>query len=165
MKLATLSKTDQELYGATHCVTITFADLAAGAAALTQTYNILPATTNGVMPALGTSGTDNLPQTGFQAALVAAILDTPFSGGTIATATLTIGDSLSAARYLAATNVFTGATAFHFSGIVANQPFTYTAAANLTCLFTTTVGNCNAATAGQVRIYLRAVNLNKLATS
>ena len=164
MKLRILSKTETEIYGATHMAQITYLDLAAAPAALTYNLNVLPGTISGVLPAPGTTGTDNLP-TYFKTELVGYILDQQFAGGAIATATVTIGDTASAGRYAAAFTVFTDNTATTGTGIIANQPYVNVAATALKCLFTTTTGNVNVATQGSIRLFFKCVDMTQLPLS
>jgi hypothetical protein len=77
---------------------------------------------------------------------------TAFSGGTIATYTISVGISGTIAKYAIATNVFTGfslATPNILPGIESTS-----AGVSITLTATATVGLLNAATAGSVDIYL-----------
>ncbi len=113
---------------------ISFKDLTAGA--LTQAFNLKP-----------------LPK----GSLILGIrlrLREAFAGGTIATATLSIGTTgTTAVAILAAKNIFTGVAAdtCYTSSTTGLLQGTY-AADTLTATVTTTVGNVNAATAGSVDV-------------
>jgi len=88
------------------------------------------------------------------------IATTLFSGGTVASYTVSvgIGSGGSIAKYAIATNVFTGATLAApnvLPGIESTS-----AAVSITLTATATVGLLNAATAGSVDIYLRVGQLS-----
>jgi hypothetical protein len=89
-------------------------------------------------------------------------LITVFSGGAAATATFSLGTTGSPATYLAATNVFTGATAAGNVTVATaaglNNPLagvaTPTAVGTVRAQLITTVGNTNVLTQGVVDVYL-----------
>lgn len=114
-------------------ITKGFADFSTGA--LTNTINIYSLVAKGVMHATFVNAT------------------TKFSGGLIATATLSIGVSGgSAVKYLAATNVFTGAplaTPTSTTGVESMS-----GATNITATLISTVANLSSLSAGSVDIYL-----------
>lgn len=134
----------------THKAIISFAQGDFSAAALTQTYNLGPAVPVGLI-------VDN----------AAVKVVTPVSGGTIATATIQVG-------YTGTTNGFITATSC-FTGVTANTPITaggadfnqsngkaFSAASQLVAVLTTTVGNVNAATAGELHIYWAQHDMTKI---
>lgn len=89
-------------------------------------------------------------------------LITAFSGGGIATYTISAGTTGAATKYIAATNVFTGATAGGATTVGAAQvPFTMLngtaapSAATIRVQGISTVANTNTATAGKCDIYLK----------
>lgn len=129
-------------------------------AGLTKTLTLYP------------DGTGQLPA-GFAVRRVGYQLITPFTGGAVATCTLDLGDKASASRYLAAANsdlftaIATNTKAFVMAGALvagyAFQPVDVTNTnAQLTGLFTTTVANLNALTAGLVEIYYELIDLSRL---
>lgn len=79
-------------------------------------------------------------------------ISTAFSGGTIATYTISVGNGGTPTKYAAATNAFTGATLPAMSTISAVENMSGTT--NILATAISTVGNLNAATAGSVDIYL-----------
>jgi len=91
---------------------------------------------------------------------------TLFSGGAVSAATLSVGTTGSATAYVAATNVFTGATVFACVG-AAIVPFTFLhgtgvpAKSTVRVELVTTTANTSVLTAGKADIYLklRAVSL------
>lgn len=97
-------------------------------------------------------------------------LSTVFAGGTIAAMTMEVGRAAATDSLILAADVFTGATT-GLAGIAATglgedlmladgtvevplPPYPVTAAENLVALFTSTTGDVNEATTGQVRIYV-----------
>jgi hypothetical protein len=153
MKLMTLNAEERAQTDFTHKVNIKYTDLTAGG--LTQTLNILP-TGTGAFAA------------GFSIWKAALKLITPFTGGTIATATVTIGDAGTPARYLAAADVKTAVATNTKAYIVSATAYAYTPAdianptTNVQALFTATSGNLNTATAGECEIYLEARDIAEL---
>jgi hypothetical protein len=80
------------------------------------------------------------------------IVTTTFSGGAIATYTLSIGIAGTAAKYNPATNMFTGATLPSISTISGIE--SSSGSTSITCTAISTIGLLNAATQGSVDIYL-----------
>lgn len=79
---------------------------------------------------------------------------TAFSGGTIATYTLSVGIASSLAKYAVATNVFTGNTTVNTIHTPLVSPESLSATTDIRAAATSTVGNLNAATTGVVNIYI-----------
>lgn len=77
---------------------------------------------------------------------------TKFSGGLIATYTISVGKAGTNAKYAIATNVFTGATLPVISVLPAVESIGSTTAITATAI--STIGNLNTATAGSVDIWL-----------
>lgn len=77
---------------------------------------------------------------------------TKFSGGLIATYTISVGIAGNATKYSAATNVFTGATLPSPSVIAGVESMSGPTDIKATAI--STIGNLNAAVAGSVDIYL-----------
>jgi hypothetical protein len=154
MKIITLSPQERMFFGFSHKCILLFSDLTA--AALTQTFQIQPLT-SGSFPA-----TTIIEAAGWQ-------LVTPFTGGAIATAVFDLGDPGAVGRYIANANtdIFTAiATNTKNNGRNYNA-YAYAgndAASNckLQLKVTTTVGNVNAATAGQLEVYWRATDQSPL---
>jgi hypothetical protein len=143
MKILPLSTAEKGRTGFTHKINITFADIAA--AALTNTIPVFPDT--------GTFGAGTL------VIRTALKVKTLFSGGTVATMTVSVGDSGSGTRYHSAVNIFTGATVKTIAGTV---PYGYSATDYVRALFTSTVGNLNALTAGELDLYIHVQQLGDL---
>lgn len=156
MKLMALGNTERLQTGFTHKVRVTFADLTA--AAVTQTLNIFPLTT-GAMTAL------------MSVARTAVKLITPFTGGAIATGTVDVGDAQTVGRYIAAANtdIFTALATNTKPHVFTTNAYIYSPAnvtntqAAVQLKVTTTVGNVNAATAGELDVYLHIVDFADLA--
>jgi hypothetical protein len=154
MKKLKLAPVAEEFQLFSHKFIVKYTDLTA--AGLTQTLVLLPNT--GIMP-INTA----IIRTGYR-------LVTPFTGGSVATVTLDLGDAQTAARYIAAAttdlltaiatntkNNLISATGYAFSG--SNFANSHN---KLQALFTSTVGNLNTLTAGEVEIYAKIVDLNDL---
>jgi len=142
MQVNTLQLPEQ-IRGATHVAIVTFADLN-DTAALTKTLSVFTAAS---LPA-GTL----LDCVGYRVV-------TAFAGGTVATLTVQVGDTGSANRYATAglkDLLSTGAIAVPKS--VTTAPFALTSADTVKLLFTSTVGNLSALTAGEIHIFLRVVD-------
>jgi hypothetical protein len=87
---------------------------------------------------------------------------TAFSGGTVATLTLKLGDAGAAERFFTAASkdlLSTGCVAAARS--INTQPYALTTAGGILALFTATVGNLNGLTAGQINVYLKIVDLRE----
>lgn len=86
------------------------------------------------------------------------------SGGAVATATLQVGFTGTTNGFIPATSVFTAGTAFACGGgaSFAGSGKAFTAASALVALLTTTVANVSALTAGEVHVYWRIADLNKI---
>jgi hypothetical protein len=134
--------------GFTHKAVLSFAQGDFSAAAVTQTYNLGAPVPSGTI-------VDN----------AALKLVTPVAGGTIATATVQVGYTGTTNGFIAAANVFTGATPGAITTPGADLASTsgkgFTAATQLVVVVTSTVGNVAAATAGEVHVYWRQKDLNK----
>ena len=85
------------------------------------------------------------------------VVTTTFSGGTIATYTISIGTGGNATKYSAATNVFTGASLPAISTSAGLE--STSGATNILATAISTIGNLSAATQGSVDIYLLISNL------
>lgn len=160
MKVRVCSKAEAEIFGATHYAIVDYTDLSP-TAGLTLTLNVLPGTTNGVMPALGTSGTDTF-LAGMKVSVVAVIVDATFTGGAISACSLSVGDAGSSTRYINAQTVFTGTAPLYYVGVIAAQPFVYTSADKVNAVFTSVTANLSALTKGSCRIFFQAVDLTQL---
>lgn len=155
MKLMNLGNTERIQTGFTHKIRVTFSDLTA--AAVTQILNVYPLT--GAVTALTS------------VVRAAVKLITPFTGGAIATAAVDLGDAQTVGRYLANANtdVFTALATNTKPHVIATNAYVYSPAnvtntqAAVQLKFTTTVGNVNAATAGELDVYLCILDLNDLA--
>lgn len=88
---------------------------------------------------------------------VQIIPTTAFSGGIIATYTVSVGIAGNLAKYAVATNVFTGFTLPVISAVPGIE--SSSGATSIRSQAISTVGNLNAATAGSVDIYLLISNL------
>lgn len=77
---------------------------------------------------------------------------TVFSGGTIASYTISVGISGNATKYGVAANVFTGATLSTINALIGIESMSGTTSIKATAI--STVGLLNAASAGSVDIYL-----------
>ena len=84
-----------------------------------------------------------------------------FAGGTVATATLSIGTSAGGTQILPATNVFTGAGLAMANAVLGTLEKIVPAGTTVSCRLTTTVGNTNACTAGKVQIHWDECPLTK----
>lgn len=82
---------------------------------------------------------------------------TPFSGGLIASYTMSVGIAGTLAKYAVATNVFTGAT-LPVPALVSGVE-SMSAATDIKAAVISTVGNLDTATAGAADIYLLVSNL------
>lgn len=84
---------------------------------------------------------------------------TPFSGGAVATATLTLQNKAASASYFAAVDIFTGTSKFAYYrpsglGTIAMPTFN-TGGEEVKALLTTTVANINTLTAGEVWVFIQ----------
>lgn len=165
MKFRLLSKTEKELFGADAMAIVDYVDVAALGASTTGTLSVYPATTNGAMPAAGTTGTDTFAA-GMAFRLTGYRLIDQFVSSTAAGLTLSVGDGGSATRFLAATQMQSGQTPVSYScGVGTAMPFAFTAADTVDAFFTSTTANLSTFTAGKVILYFRADDLNRLPTS
>ena len=139
------------------------ADVAAQGAVLTSaSLNAVPGTTNGAVPAVGTSGTDTLPA-GTMVALVAMVETVPFVSGSATSLTIKVGDTGSNVRYLAATQLQSGQTPVQYAvGVIANQPYIYTAADKIQVVFVSVTANLSTFTAGEVVLYFKCQDVTQL---
>lgn len=174
MKIVPLPFETVALIGFTHKVIITFADLTAAAG--TQTFTIFPdGSADGYNQQTGLAMQDttlNQLPAGFTVEKTQMRLVTPFTGGAISAATLTVGDKASAARYIASANtdLFTAAGTNTKDNVASatTYAFTTTDVANsnaaLTATIATTGANVNAATAGQLEIYFACCDVSEQST-
>lgn len=88
-------------------------------------------------------------------------LVTAFTGGSVSAITMSVGDTGTPTRYLAAGSVFTAGTTF-VSNAVATQ-FTNITGTNLIARFTPTGDSVLNLTAGRIIILVQLVDLNKVA--
>ena len=151
------------LTGFTHKVTLTYADLTAAAGS--QTFTIFPdGSADGYYSngsAIKNATLNQLPA-GFTVEKVQLRLATPFTGGAISAATLTVGDKATANRYLAssATDLFTAAGTNTKDNVASATTYAFSSAdvtntnAQITATIATTGANVNAATAGALDILL-----------
>lgn len=88
------------------------------------------------------------------------VVDTDFAGGTVATATVSVGVAGSVAAHCAATDVFTGASNGWANKVICTPGYlTYTGPTAIIATLTTTVGNTIALTAGKVTVYEEISNV------
>jgi hypothetical protein len=153
MKRLQISEPLRDYAGFTHKFIVDYTDITA--AALTNTITLLPA--SGLFPS-----TLAILRTAYK-------LVTPFTGGAVATVTLTLGDPGTAARYIAAasTDLLTALATNTKMAVFSNNAYAYNtadAAANckLRALFTSTVANLDALTAGQIEIYAQIIDMANL---
>lgn len=163
MKFRILSKTEQELFDADVMATVDFTDVAALGAATTGNISVMPGTTNGLQPALGTSGTDSVPA-GFNVGLKFLIVDTAFVSSTAAGLAVTIGDSGSNNRFMASSQLQSGQTPVtYLLGTLGQYATTATEVVN--AYFTSTTANLSTFTAGSMRLFFRCEDLTTLPKS
>lgn len=148
MKLIEFGVEEFARTGFTHKAIISYAQGDFSAAALTQTYNLGPTVPVNCI-------VDN-----------AALKIVAFvAGGAIASATLSVGYTGTVTGFLTAINVFTGGSLGALTTAGADLASTpgkgFTAATQLVAVLTTTTGNVNVATAGEVHIYWRQKDLSK----
>ena len=89
-------------------------------------------------------------------------LVTNFTGGAVATCTLSAGTTASPAAYMAATTVFSGAQKINVgvtqvpgTFLTGSAPYPFGGNATVRIQMVTTVANCNALTAGKGDLYIR----------
>lgn len=163
MKFRILSQTEQELYNADVMAIVDYTDVSALGASTTGTLNVCPATTAGLMPALGTSGTDTIPAN-FTAALVVALVDTAFVSSTATGLTMTVGDSGSNNRFLTSSQLQSGQTPIAgVTGSLAGNEYYYAAATAINAYFTSTTANLSTFTAGSMRLFFSVQDMGQLA--
>jgi hypothetical protein len=143
MKIYPLSMQERARTGFSHKINITYADLT-DTAGLTKTLKLLPDT--------GSCAA------GFCVQRSAIRVKTFFSGGAVASMTASVGDSGSGTRFHNAHNCFTAGVSFALA-TTANM---YTAADYVRVLFTATTGNLNVLTAGELEIYIHALQLTDM---
>jgi hypothetical protein len=164
MKIIPLPFETTAMTGWTHKVSIFYTDLTAAAG--TQTFTIFPdGSADGYDPLTGAAYTNaslaQLPA-GFQVEKSQIKVVTVFTGGAISAATITVGDKASTARYIAAANtdLFTAAATNTKDNVSSAVTYAFAGAdvagsnAVLQSIIATTGANVNAATQGQVDIYL-----------
>ena len=163
MKYRLLTTTEQEIYKAEAMAILDFNDIAALGASTTGNLNVCPATTNGALPAAGTSGTDTVPAN-FAFAFKYLIVDTAFVSSTAAGLAMTIGDAGSATRFLASTQLQSGQTPVAGAVGITNEYYIATAQVN-NAYFTSTTANLSTFTAGQIRLFFSIKDLSQLPRS
>jgi hypothetical protein len=162
MKYRLLSKTERELYGVDAMAIVDFNDVAALGASTTGNLSVFPATTSGLMPANGTSGTDTIP-TNFAVKFEYLVVDTAFVSGSAAGLAVTIGDSGSATRFMASSQLQSGQTPV--AGVVGITNRYYIATAEtINAYFTSTTANLSTFTAGSMRVFFSLKDLGRLPT-
>lgn len=160
MKYRILSQTEKEQFGADAMAIVDFNDVVGLGAATTGNLSVCPATTNGVMPAVGTSGTDTIPA-GFAQKFKYLVVDTPFVSPAAAGLAMTIGDANSATRYLASTQLQTGQSPVTGAVGITNTFYVATAI-KTSAFFTSTTDNLNAYTAGSMRLFFELNDTGQL---
>lgn len=151
------------MYGADVMAIVDYNDVAALGAATTGNLSIAPATTNGLMPAVGTSGTDTIPAN-FRVKFEALVVDAAFVSGSATGLAATIGDSGSATRFMASSQLQSGQTPV--GGVVGiTNAYYISTAQTINVYFTSTTANLSTFTAGSMRIFFRLDDLSKLPTS
>ena len=163
MKYRILSQTEQQLFGAEVMCTFDNTDVAALGASTTGNIAVVPGTTNGAQPAVGTSGTDTLPA-GYAIKFKYLVVDTAFVSGTAAGLAITIGDSGSATRHLASTQLQSGQSPVTGAVGITNEYYIATAIAT-NVYFTSTTANLSTFTAGQARAFFSLKDLSQLPKS
>ena len=160
MKYRILTQTEKELFGADAMAILDYTDVAALGANLTGNLAVCPATTAGAMPTVGTSGTDALLAThAFKMEYL--IVDTAFVSSTAAGLAFTVGDSGSATRFLASTQVQSGQTPVTGAVGITNKYFP--GATNVVnAYFTATTANLSTFTAGSMRLFFHIDDLAQL---
>lgn len=166
MKFRLLTTTDQEIYGASAMATVDYTDVAAMGASLTGNVAVAPGTTNGLQPAVGTSGTDAFPApaTGNPGPAIQfkfAVVDTPFVSSTATSLTVSVGDTGSATRFLAASQIQSTASPI-VGAVSATNPYYAGAAEVVNAYFTSITGNLNTFTAGSMRLFFNITDLGQL---
>jgi hypothetical protein len=174
MKIVPLPFETVALIGFTHKVIITSADLTAAAGS--QTFTIFPdGSADGYNQQTGLAMQDttlNQLPAGFTVEKTQIRVVTPFTGGAISAATVSVGDKASTARYIAAasTDLFTAAGTNTKDNVASatTYAFTTTDVANsnaaLVAVIATTGANVSAATAGQLEIYFAVCDVSEQAT-
>jgi hypothetical protein len=141
---------------------VDYTDVAAMGASLTGNVNIAPGTTNGAQPVVGPNGTDVLP-VGFCASLLHVVVDTAFVSSTAAGLAMTVGDTGSATRYLASSQLQSGQTPITGAvGVIGNQPYRYAATDKISAFFTATTANLSTFTAGSMRLFFKLDDQSQL---
>lgn len=145
MQTYQLTTEEQVKYGANFAAVLDFNDII-DTAGLTKTIALLPKT--------GSIGV------GWRIQKVMAKVIVAFTGTT--TLTLALGDANSSARYLAAVDIKAAAGTYYATQAAA-IPYLFGATDGaVKALFTATVDNLTAATAGKVLILVHAINYNDL---
>jgi len=174
MKIVPLPFETAALTGFTHKAIITYADLTAAAG--TQTLTIFPdGSVYGYNQQTGVAMQDTtltqLPA-GFTVEKTQIRLVTPFTGGAISAATVTLGDKASTNRYMAsaATDLFTAAGTNTKDNVASATTYTFSTTdvansnAQLVAVIATTGGNVNTATAGVLEIFLALADISAQST-
>ena len=165
MKFRILSNTEKEVFGCDAMAVVDYTDVAALGAVTTGTLNVAPATTAGLMPALGVTGTDTLPA-GFVVSLLHMVVDTAFVSGTATGLAIIVGDTGTTNRYLASSQLQAGQTPITGAvGTLTNQPYRYSAAGNVNITLTSTAANLNTFTAGSMRFFFQMDDQSQLPKS
>lgn len=146
METRILSKTEQDVFGATHLFKLDYSDVAA-----------LGAATDGAAIALLT----DLPE-GSLVECVGMKLVTTFDCSGTGNLTLSIGRSGAETAFLAATQVAVDSTEILYSAGSGTQYATVNDTTDINAYFDSTGVNLDTYTSGEVAVYLRVVNLNRL---
>ena len=173
MKIVPLPFETVALIGFTHKIIITNTDLTAAAGS--QTFTIFPdGSADGYNQNTGVAFQDttlNQLPAGFTVEKTQMRLVTPFTGGSISAATLTLGDKANNSRYMAssATDLFTAAGTNTKDNVASATTYAFTSTdvansnAALVAVIATTGGNVSTATAGQLEIYIAVADVSEQA--
>jgi hypothetical protein len=163
MKFRLLSLTEKETFGADAMAILDYTDVAAlGAATDGAPLSIYPATTSGLMPAVGTSGTDTFAA-GTSFKLVGMRLVTAFDCSGTGNLTLSVGYGGAETAFLAATQVALDQTEILYSAGTGTQT-AFTTTDTVDAFFDSSGVNLSTYTSGEVVLYFRADDLNRLPT-
>jgi hypothetical protein len=160
MKYRLLGATEKTFYGADVMAILDYTDVAALGAATTGNLSVAPATTSGLMPAVGTTGTDTIP-TGTAIRFKYMVLDTAFVSGSATGLAVTVGDSGSATRLMASTQLQSGQTPVSYVAGITNE-YVPTGTNVYNAYFTSTAANLSTFTAGQMRLFFALRDLTAL---
>lgn len=163
MKFRLASSTEKQMYQFDAVAIVDYTDLAALGAGNTGSFKIGPYTGgDAVTQPYNATASPATYAAGVILSLVAAVVSVPFvfSDGTLIANGVTLGDSGSAARYMA--SIETNAAGSYVGGSVGTGTrFLLTVADNFIAAFTGTAAkNLNTATAGQILFYLKIEDKN-----